>query len=111
MSMGEFVLQLPTFASGYFRLTDQVLDATGLTDRYDFTISFSAPGLIPGLAVSGVAFAVPRAAENASGPTDPNGAVSFFDAITKQVGLKVEQQKRQISTIVLDHVEEKPTDN
>jgi uncharacterized protein (TIGR03435 family) len=42
---------------------------------------------------------------------DPNGAISLFDAVNKQLGLKLEMQKRPVPVLVIDHVEEKPTDN
>jgi len=44
-------------------------------------------------------------------PSDPNGAVSLFDAINKQLGLKLEAQKRPVPVLVIDHIEEKPKDN
>jgi uncharacterized protein (TIGR03435 family) len=43
--------------------------------------------------------------------TDPTGAVSFTDAIGKKLGLKLEMHKRPEPVLVLDHLEEKPTDN
>ena len=36
---------------------------------------------------------------------------SIFDAIDKQLGLKLEMHKRMIPVLVIDHIEEKPTDN
>ena len=38
-------------------------------------------------------------------------AISLFDALNKQLGLKLEMQKRPMPVIVIDHIEEKPTDN
>jgi uncharacterized protein (TIGR03435 family) len=43
--------------------------------------------------------------------SDPNGAISIFDAGNKQLGLKLEEKKRPAPVLVIDHVEEKPTDN
>jgi uncharacterized protein (TIGR03435 family) len=43
--------------------------------------------------------------------SDPSGAVTLFEAIEKQLGLKLEKQKRPASVLVIDHVEQKPTDN
>ena len=51
------------------------------------------------------------AAGPAPGPGDPVGGVSLFDAIEKQLGLKLEVQKRPEPVFVIDHIEEKPTDN
>jgi uncharacterized protein (TIGR03435 family) len=41
----------------------------------------------------------------------PSGALSLFDALTKQLGLKLEMQKRPIPVLVIDHVKQKPTEN
>ena len=41
----------------------------------------------------------------------PSGALSLFDALTKQLGLKLEMQKRPTPVLVIDHVDQKPTDN
>ena len=36
---------------------------------------------------------------------------SLFDAVEKQLGLKLEGQKRTYPVFVIDHIDEKPTDN
>lgn len=116
MTMAQFAEQLPLRASGYFRPGEIVTDQTGLTGAYDFTLSFSGAGLIPGANNGGI-YIVPQGrggdAPAANGPgaaSEPNGALSLLDALTKQLGLKVEQQKRDVETTVLDHIEEKPTE-
>jgi uncharacterized protein (TIGR03435 family) len=35
----------------------------------------------------------------------------IFDAIEKDLGLKLEAQKRSYPVFVIDHIEEKPTEN
>jgi uncharacterized protein (TIGR03435 family) len=104
MTMAQFADQLPNLASGYAHVT--VLDETGLTDAYDFTLNFSAIGLLRGGAVPGQ----PAGAEGA-GASDPNGALSLPDAVSKQLGLKLELKKRPMPVLVIDHIEEKPTEN
>jgi uncharacterized protein (TIGR03435 family) len=37
--------------------------------------------------------------------------VILTDAVAKQLGLKLVYEKRTISVLVVDHTEEKPTDN
>jgi uncharacterized protein (TIGR03435 family) len=103
MTMARFAELLPQLANGYAHVP--VLDSTALDGAYDFTISFSAVGLLqsggPG-----------RGGDNpAAGVSDPNGALSLPDAINKQLGLKLELQKRPMQVLVIDHVEEKPTEN
>jgi uncharacterized protein (TIGR03435 family) len=43
--------------------------------------------------------------------SDPNGALSLPDAIRRQIGLKLETKKRPTQVLVIDHIDEKPTDN
>lgn len=98
MTMTQFAEQLPNLASGYARV--DVLDATGLTEAYDFTVAFSNLGQLR---------SVPATAGNDA--AEPNGAISLPDAISRQLGLKLEMHKRMMSVLVIDHVEERPTDN
>ena len=42
---------------------------------------------------------------------DPSGAVSLPDAINRQLGLKLELKKRPMQVLVIDHIDEKPTEN
>ena len=39
--------------------------------------------------------------------SDPNG-ISVFEAVEKELGLKLVKQKRSIPVIVVDHVNEEP---
>ena len=102
MTMAQFAEQLPNLANGYVH--SGVLDATGLEGAWDFTINFSGIGLLRG----GGAPGQPSGGASAS---DPNGALSLPDAVNKQLGLKLETQKRLVPVLVIDHIDEKPTDN
>jgi|ERR1017187_331460 uncharacterized protein (TIGR03435 family) len=105
ITMAQFAEQVQTLAPDYIYYP--VLDATGVEGAWDFTLSFSgANQLQTGGASGGDAGAggVPAA-------SDPNGAVSLFDAINKQLGLKLEMHKRPMPVLVIDHIEEKPTEN
>jgi uncharacterized protein (TIGR03435 family) len=95
MTMAQFVDLLPGWVNGYVHTP--VLDTTGLTDAYDFTLSFSAIGILQNNIVPGQA---PGTANS-----DPNGAVSFPDAVSRQMGLKIELQKRPMQVLVIDHAE------
>jgi uncharacterized protein (TIGR03435 family) len=70
-----------------------VVDKTGLTGQYDFTLHWSVdPG--PGAA-----------------PTDPGEQwPSLFTALEEQLGLKLTPEKEQIEVIVVDSAE-KPSEN
>jgi uncharacterized protein (TIGR03435 family) len=102
ITMAQFADQLPQRANGYVH--SAVLDKTGLTGSWDFTLSFSASGLLQNSLQS-------PGQPGAGGLTDPNGALSLTEAISKQLGLKLALEKRPASVLVIDHVERQPTDN
>jgi uncharacterized protein (TIGR03435 family) len=103
MTIEKFAEQLPNLANGYVHT--QVLDLTELTDHYDFTLSFSGVGVLQ----NGLPGQRPAAGD--VGASDPSGAISLPEAISKQLGLKMELRKRPMQVLVIDHVEEEPTDN
>jgi uncharacterized protein (TIGR03435 family) len=80
VTMAQFAEMLPNIAPGYLRTN--VVDATGLEGGYDFTFSFSPAG----------ATQVSRPAATADGveASDPSGAITLFDALNKQLGLKLD---------------------
>ena len=45
-----------------------------------------------------------------SDASDPTGGLSLFDAVDKQLGLKLESRKRPMKVLVIDSVQEKPID-
>ena len=112
MTMDQFAEKLQGIAPGYIH--SPVLNATGLEGGYDFTLSFSPAGMGNALAAGrggrGGGDAGP-AAGGVSDASDPTGAVTLFEALEKQTGLKLELQKRPIKVLVIDHVEQKPVDN
>ena len=75
-----------------------VLDKTGLTAVYDFTLKWT-----PDESESG-----PKWPDTAPQP-DPNGP-SIFTAVQEQLGLKLEAQKRPMQTLVIDRAE-RPSEN
>jgi uncharacterized protein (TIGR03435 family) len=44
-------------------------------------------------------------------PDDPTGGISIQDAMVRQLGLKLEQRKRTLPVVVIDHIEEKSLGN
>jgi uncharacterized protein (TIGR03435 family) len=81
------------------------VDKTGLTGKYDFTLEFSQAGL-PGPLGRGPAAVPPEAANDTSDP-----APDLFNAIEKQLGLKLEKSKTQLDVVVIDHMDKTPTEN
>ncbi len=66
----------------------QLIDATGLTGTFDFSLEF-----------------MPDANSHPDAP-----GVSFEEALRDQLGIKLQAQKGQISVMKIDHVE-RPTAN
>ena len=100
MSMAQFAAALPSLASNY--VLTPVRDATGLDGSWDFSFNFSAVNLLPGRRFD---------PNGASGSSDPTGAVTLQEALQKQLGLKLDREKRPLPVLVVDHVEEQPTEN
>jgi uncharacterized protein (TIGR03435 family) len=98
VTMAQFADMLPLIAPGYVRT--EVKDETGLDGGWDFTFSFSPAGAVQSLAPSSEGEA-----------STPSSGISLPDAMMKQLGLKLEQQKRPYTVLVIDHVEQKPKDN
>jgi uncharacterized protein (TIGR03435 family) len=101
VTMAQFAELLPGIAPGY--LHTDVVDATGLDGGWDFTFSFSPRGVL-------------QVAQQATGKegdeaSDPNGTISLFDAMTRQLGLKLELQKRPAPVLVIEKIERKPLEN
>lgn len=91
-TMGLIAASLTSFPDG---LSRPVVDRTGLTGRYDFTIEWTPEQ-------NGSAGA------EASQP-EPQGT-TFLEAVTEQLGLKLEPTKAPIKVPVIDHVE-RPSEN
>jgi uncharacterized protein (TIGR03435 family) len=102
MTLAQIGDELQHVASGY--IYNPVVDGTGLKGSYDFTLSFSSADKILPAASSAASGADPNS-------SDPNGAVSVFDAINRQLGLKLEKTTRPYPVLVIDHIEEQPTPN
>ena len=103
MTMAQIAEEFQDLDQGY--INSEVLDATGIKGSWDFILAFSSSWVT---GAGGGPFGAPAPSAAAS---DPNGAISFFDAVNKQLGLKLEKQKRPLPVLVLDHVEEQPSAN
>ena len=88
-TMTDLAAWLPTRIAPSF-IDRPVVDLTGLKGTYDFRLDW-----------------VPRplaASDVADGAT-------VFDALDKQLGLKLEERKQPMPVIVIDHIERVPTEN
>jgi uncharacterized protein (TIGR03435 family) len=98
MNMKDFAMGMQS------AVTDKpVIDQTGLTDRYDFTLKWTPDDS---------QFAQFRGAVPVNPPKtdDPNAPPSLYTAIQEQIGLKIAVTKAPDDVIVIDHVE-KPSAN
>jgi uncharacterized protein (TIGR03435 family) len=86
ITMAEFAARLPRIAGNYFQLTP-VVDLTGLNGSWDFTVSWTA-----------------RNSLTAAGAN----AVTVYDAVEKQLGLKLDVSNVPVPVVVVDRVNEKP---
>ena len=76
-----------------FRVERNVIDKTGLTGKYDFTLKWR-----------------PTELEGKADASTDNDAPDLFAALQEQLGLKLEPSKGPVDTLVIDHVE-LPTEN
>jgi uncharacterized protein (TIGR03435 family) len=112
MTVAQLGVQLQSIADGY--IYSSVFDKTGIKGGYNFTLSFSSANNMPGFGGgSPPAGNSPANSSGSAGPLapDPNGAVSLFDAVRRQLGLKLEKVQRPVPVLVIDSIQESPTPN
>jgi uncharacterized protein (TIGR03435 family) len=95
-TMADLAAALPTRIAPSF-IDRPVVDLTGLKGAYDFQLDW-VPRPLVGNAADG------PSADIAAGAT-------VFDALDKQLGLKLEERKLPMPVIVIDHIERVPTEN
>jgi uncharacterized protein (TIGR03435 family) len=76
---------------------DSVIDKTGLSGAYDFTLEYVRERLGQGVL------------EGREPAPDPNGP-SLYTALQEQLGLKLESRKEKVDILVVDHIE-RPSPN
>jgi len=99
MTLGQFASELGKL----FPELPPVVDSTGIAGRYDMTINFSPSRVLAGIGV-------PSAGGDAAA-SEPNGAISFTEALSRQLGLKLQSRKVMAPVLVIDYVNEMPTEN
>ncbi len=86
MTMGDFADRLSQIATGYF--DRKITDDTRIVGAYDFTLKWSSVYEV-----------------------EKSGGESIFDAVEKQLGLKLEARKASVEMLVIDKVLRTPIDN
>jgi len=103
---------LAELAEGLTPMADHpIVDMTGLTGKYDVTLEISIQDLLNAARAAGAAGPPPAPADPskpAEAASEPGG--SLFTAI-QALGLKLEPRKTSMAQIVVDHVENMPTEN
>jgi uncharacterized protein (TIGR03435 family) len=99
-TMDDLIKNLPQWAGAY--IDHPVVNASGLEGGWNFTLMWTPRQALE----SRPANAQPGGAAAASDP----GGISVWEAVEKQLGLKLEKGTRPLSVIVVDHAEDKPID-
>jgi uncharacterized protein (TIGR03435 family) len=112
MSMTVTKQTMAQFAESLANQMDRpVVDQTGLTKNYDFTLEFAPES--GGRGPMGMLLPPPPSSGDGGLPheADAQAAPSLFTALQEQMGLKLEQKKGAVDLLVVDHLEKTPTEN
>ena len=97
-SMAEFAGSLERMAPAY--IDHPVVDGTGIGGGWNFLIGWTPRSML-------------QPADNSNQPVgtaaDPT-EITFFEAVERELGLKLVKQTRMYPVIVVDHIEEKPVE-
>jgi uncharacterized protein (TIGR03435 family) len=107
MARAQPISQLAVMLSN--QLNRPVLDKTGLTGKYDFTLDYNVSGLAlppppPGQPGPGPAAAAP-------GDTASDPGRDLAGAVQQELGLRLVASKAKLDVVVIDKVEKVPTAN
>lgn len=80
-----------------------VIDKTGITGSYDFTLDFVPEPQPPSVDVSG--------GTGGTGLPSQSGGPDIFVALQEQLGLRLEQKKGPVDVLVVDHADKVPVGN
>jgi uncharacterized protein (TIGR03435 family) len=100
-TMADLAQNLQQMANAY--MDHPVVDATGLAGGWDFLMGWTPKAMMQPTPAS------PQGNGATVEAAVPDG-ITVFDAVDKELGLKLVTQKRSVPVIVVDHVNEKPMD-
>jgi uncharacterized protein (TIGR03435 family) len=98
-TMADLAQNLQQMANAY--IDHPIVDSTGLSGGWNFLVGWTPKALMQPPPTS------PQGAGATVEAADPNG-MTVFEAVERELGLKLVKQKRSIPIIVVDHVDEKP---
>jgi uncharacterized protein (TIGR03435 family) len=90
-----------------YEIKNRVPNKTGLAGSYDFTVFYTTTRKLR-VDIKAAADAAKEAGDTS---VEPVAGVSLEDAIRKQLGLRLEKQPLTLPALVLEHIEQTPTEN
>jgi len=103
-TMKELAKNIQQWAPAYF--DHPGVDASGLEGGWNFTVAWTGRNVLEGGGGRGT---TPAPAGDGGAALEPTGGLNVFQAIERQLGLKVEKGTHALTVTVIDHVEQKPT--
>ena len=100
-----------------FALGAHMMDRTGLSGKYDFTLQFTPPengfivGMLATLPLASGQTAPTGTAREVPNPGQLDSVPALSSAMEKQLGLKLEGTKIAIDSLVIVHAEKTPSEN
>lgn len=98
------------------QLNRPVVDKTGLTGKYDYTLEF-APDMNSGMMMKGMAMPpMPTPPAGGAGPeraapANDDSAPTLVTALQQQLGLRLDSKKVTLDVLVIEKVDKTPTEN
>jgi uncharacterized protein (TIGR03435 family) len=105
VTMAQFADLLSAVARGDIK--NRIVDKTGLTGSYDFSLSYTGASRLR-LQEAAAQAAAKQAGEATAGPVEGLG---IEDAVRKELGVRLEKQPLPLPFLILDHIEQTPTEN
>jgi uncharacterized protein (TIGR03435 family) len=105
VTMAQFADLLSAVARGDIK--NRVVDKTGLTGSYDFSLSYTGSGRLRQQEAEAQA-AAKQAGEATAGPVE---GLAIDDAVRKELGVRLEKQPLPLPFLILDHIDQAPTEN
>jgi uncharacterized protein (TIGR03435 family) len=94
------------------RLRAPIIDATSLEGEYDFSLTYALTQDVIGTGPGRIAVGGPMPAPESAEAATPNSQPLLWDAIQRQLGLKLEQVKNlPVEVVVLEKANKEPVEN
>jgi uncharacterized protein (TIGR03435 family) len=90
---------IPGIGNSAITAPARIADKTRLTGKYDFTLEYA-----------GATIAAEALPPDLRDRLDENGP-SIFNALEKQLGLKLQKTKVKVDMLIVDHIDKAPTEN